>query len=173
MKLRPPRGARSRASWKLLAGAAFLAVTSPSAGPADQGNGAVKTVDLTLREGTNLAAALSPDGRTLAIDLLGSLWVLPVSGGEAKRIIDELADARQPAWSPDGARIAFQSYRDGGWHIWTVAPDGTGLRQLTHGPFDEREPHWSRDGTRIAFSPTATATTTSGCWTCAAASCVR
>src|SRR5262249_40275659 len=117
-----------------------------------QQSAATRHVELTLNEGTNMAAALSPDGRTLAIDLLGCLWVLPVNGGPAKQISDELGDIRQPAWSPDGKRIAFQSYRDGGWHIWTIAPDGTGLKQLTFGAFDHREPHWSPDGTRIALS---------------------
>ena len=48
-----------------------------------------------------MAAALSPDGRTLMIDLQGSLWTLPASGGPAKRVTDEYLDARQPAWAPD------------------------------------------------------------------------
>ncbi len=99
-----------------------------------------------------MSAALSPDGRTLAIDLLGCLWVLPSSGGQARQISDEFGDIRQPVWSPDGKTIAFQSYRDGGWHIWTVASDGTDLKQRTSGPFDDREPYWSADGTRIALS---------------------
>ena len=80
-------------------------------------------VRVTLEEGTNIAAALSPDGTTLAIDLLGSLWVMPVVAGTAARITDELGDARQPAWSPDGSALTFQSYRDGNWHVWTIAPD--------------------------------------------------
>ena len=57
-----------------------------------------------------------------------------------------------PAWSPDGRRIVFQAYRSSTWNIWTVAADGTALRQETSGPFDDREPHWSPDGGRIAFS---------------------
>lgn len=113
---------------------------------------AAQRVDLTVREGTNLAVALSPDGRTLAMDLLGSIWTLPVEGGEPQRLTDDLGDARQPAWSPDGRRLVFQSYRDGNWHIWTVGADGSRLRQLTFGPYDDREPHWSPDGRRIAFS---------------------
>ena len=109
-------------------------------------------VRLTLHEGTNIAAALSPDGRTIAFDLLGSLWTMPAGGGQAKRITDELMDARQPTWAADGTRIAFQAYRTSTWNIWSVKSDGTALTQLTWGPFDDREPHWSGDGTRIAFS---------------------
>ncbi|MFQ5690621.1 MAG: amidohydrolase family protein [Gemmatimonadota bacterium] len=109
-------------------------------------------VDVTLTEGTNMAAALSPDGQTLALDLIGRIWILPAAGGVATPITDVYGDARQPAWSPDGTRIAFQSYRDGNWHIWSVAADGADLRQHTFGPYDDREPDWSHDGARIAFS---------------------
>ena len=45
-------------------------------------------ISLTIREGTSMAAALSPDGRTLMIDLQGSLWTLPAGGGAASRVTD-------------------------------------------------------------------------------------
>ena len=109
-------------------------------------------IRVTLTEGTNIAVALSPDGGTLAFDLVGRIWVMPAAGGEAEPLTDPVGDARQPAWAPDGSRIAFQAYWDGNYHVWSVAPDGTGLRQHTHGPYDHREPHWSPDGDRIAFS---------------------
>src|SRR5216110_3412545 len=76
---------------------------------------APRPVHLTLHEGTNVAAALSPDGRTIAIDLLGTLWTLPGGGGVAKAITDISMDARQPSWSPDSTRIAFQAYRSSTW----------------------------------------------------------
>ena len=110
------------------------------------------TVEVTLTEGTNIAVALSPDGRTLAFDLLGRIWAMPAEGGGAEALTDPLGDARQPTWSPDGGRIAFQAYWDGNYHIWSVAADGTELRQHTRGPYDHREPHWSPGGDRIAFS---------------------
>ncbi|HYM21946.1 MAG TPA: amidohydrolase family protein, partial [Vicinamibacterales bacterium] len=109
-------------------------------------------IDVTVSEGTSMSVAVSPDGRTLAIDMQGSIWTLPSTGGAAKRITDLFNDARQPAWSPDGKWIAFFAYRDGGYDIWAVAPDGSNQHKLTWGPFDDREPIWSHDGTRVAFS---------------------
>jgi len=111
-----------------------------------------RAVHLTLHEGTNVAAAESPDGRTIAMDLLGTLWTMPAGGGEAKAITDIYMDARQPSWSPDGRRIAFQAYRTSTWQIWTVNADGSDLKPVTSSPYDDREPAWSPDGTRIAFS---------------------
>ncbi|GGH32935.1 amidohydrolase [Dyadobacter endophyticus] len=110
------------------------------------------SVKVTLTEGTNMAVALSPDKQTIAMDLQGTIWVLPVTGGKARAITDALGDCRQPTWSPDGTQIAFQSYRDGYFHIWKVNRDGSGLRQLTSGIYHDREPYWSPDGASIAFS---------------------
>jgi Tol biopolymer transport system component len=76
-----------------------------------------RQVEVTLTEGTSMAAAASPDRRSIAIDLLGALWILPFHGGEARRITPELMEARQPTWSPDSQSIAFQGYDDGTWHI--------------------------------------------------------
>ncbi len=128
--------------------ALFLAV----AAIAVQTTSAQQQITVTFREGTNMAAALSPDGRRLMIDLQGSLWTLPSSGGAARRVTDEYLDARQPAWAPDNARVAFQGYAEGVWHIYVMNADGSGLRAITSGPFDDREPSWSSDGGRIAFS---------------------
>jgi Tol biopolymer transport system component/imidazolonepropionase-like amidohydrolase len=127
----------------LFAGVAFAAQT-PLPPP--------RAIHLTLHEGTNMAAALSPDGRTIAMDLLGTLWTMPAQGGAARAITDIFLDARQPSWSPDGRRLAFQAYRDSTWQIWTVNADGIDLTPVTTSPFDDREPAWSPDGARLAFS---------------------
>jgi Tol biopolymer transport system component len=127
-----------------------LTLLAASAGQAAVDHPAPVTV--TVDEGTSISVAVSPDGKMLAMDLQGSIWVLPATGGPAKRITDLFNDARQPVWSPDGKTIAFFAYRDGGYDLWAVAPDGSGQHQLTWGPFDDREPAFSHDGTRIAFS---------------------
>ncbi len=138
--------------WQLpaLAAAASADAQDPF-GPVDEGDGWGDTA-VTLTQGTNLAIALSPDGRMLAMDLQGLLWIVPFEGGVARRLTGYLHDVARPDWSPDGRTIAFQSYRDGHFHLWCIGADGSGLRQITEGAFDCREPKWSPDGREIAFS---------------------
>ncbi|QOY96068.1 PD40 domain-containing protein [Massilia sp. UMI-21] len=113
------------------------------------------THDLTveLREGTNMAAAPSPDGRQIVFSAQGALWIMPREGGQARRITGWRVEPTAPVWSPDGKRIAFQNYApEGNFHIWTVSPDGRHLREHTTGPFDDREPAWLPDGSGLVFS---------------------
>src|SRR6185437_454506 len=107
---------------------------------------------ITVHEGTSMQVAVSPDGKMLAMDLQGSIYVLPVGGGQAKRVTDIFNDARQPQWSPDSKELIFFGYRAGGYDLWEVGVDGANQHQLTEGTFDDREPIFSHDGTRIAFS---------------------
>jgi Tol biopolymer transport system component len=107
---------------------------------------------VTVSEGTNLAATISPDRKTLILDLQTSLWRLPAGGGAAKRLTDGVLEASHPDWSPKGDLVAFQSFRGGTFHIWLMKPDGTGQRQLTEGHGDDRDPRFSPDGKRVAFS---------------------
>jgi len=110
------------------------------------------SIKVILTEGTNMAIALSPDKKNLAMDIQGTIWLMSVEGGKAKALTDALGDCRQPTWSADGNQIAFQSYRDGNFHIWKVNKDGSGLTQLTFGVYHDREPHWSPNGKEIVFS---------------------
>src|SRR3569833_374341 len=127
-----------------------LGTATPAGAATSASPGHGRTV--RLREGTDIAAQLSPDGRFIALDLVGVLWVLPASGGQARRLTSDLYDIAQPEWSPDGRWIAFQSYREGVFDLWMIRPDGSGARRLTHGPYDHREPRFSPDGRRIVFS---------------------
>ncbi len=138
--------AGARAALALAASALALAASAPVDAQS------ASRVRVALTQGTNVALDLAPDGRALAFDLLGRIWVLPVEGGMATPLTDPLGDARQPRWSPDGARIAFQAYWDGNYHVWSVSRAGTDLRQHTRGPYDHREPDWSPDGASIVVS---------------------
>jgi Tol biopolymer transport system component len=112
-----------------------------------------RDITLTITEGTMMSAAASPDGRLIAIDLAGSIWILPIFGGDAKKITPDDLEARNPTWSADSASIAFQAFdADGVWHIYVAGRSGENLRAVTSGDFDDREPAWSHDSTRIAFT---------------------
>ncbi len=78
-----------------------------------------------------------------------------VSGGEEVGGEVPLTSGRggtDPAWSPDGTRIAFSSYRDGNYEIYTMAPDGSDIIRLTDTATAEGEPAWSPDGMSLAYA---------------------
>ena len=108
---------------------------------------ATRTLDFTTDEGTWISLDLSPDGETIVFELLGDLYTLPVTGGDATRITGGQAYDMQPRYSPDGSMLVFVSDRDGSENIWVSSADGSGARQLTD---TEREsymsPVWAPDG---------------------------
>jgi Tol biopolymer transport system component len=59
-----------------------------------------------------------------------------------------------PAWSPDGRRLAFASKRAGSFDLYVMNADSTGTRRLTTTKDDDARPTWSPDGGRIAFART-------------------
>ncbi len=94
-------------------------------------HGPTHTVRFTTTEGTWMNLDVSPDGRTIAFDLLGDLYLLPIEGGTARRLTSGPAFDVQPRFSPDGSRISFTSDRSGGDNIWTMAANGTDPQQVT------------------------------------------
>ena len=62
------------------------------------------------------------------------------------------AGGTDPSWSPDGTRIAFSSYRDGSYEIYTMDPNGNDVQRLTYTAWAEAEPAWSPDGKKIAYA---------------------
>ncbi len=62
------------------------------------------------------------------------------------------AGGTDPSWSPDGTRIAFSSYRDGNYEIYTMDVNGNDVQRLTYTYWAEAEPAWSPDGKQIAYA---------------------
>lgn len=115
--------------------------------------GATRDVTVELHEGTNMAAAPSPDGTRIVFSAQGALWVMPIAGGQATRITPWTMEPTAPVWSPDGKTIVFQNYTgEGNYHLWSIAPNGAGAKELTTGPQDDREPAWTPDGSALVFS---------------------
>jgi TolB protein len=63
-----------------------------------------------------------------------------------------------PAWSPDGKKIAFSSSRTGYSNIYVMNTDGTNQVNLSNNAGSDFAPAWSPDGKYIAFSSTRDST---------------
>ena len=68
------------------------------------------------------------------------------------RLTTTKASNLNPAVSPDGKRIAFESDRGGNFDIYVMDADGGNVRRLVETPYAERFPAWSPDGQRIVFA---------------------
>jgi Tol biopolymer transport system component len=136
---------------------------------------------LVASDSVDDAAALSPDGRTLAFvstrnGYRANIWLLDIPSGRFKQLtgVGEVRGKQgkpdgyfRPSWSPNGESIAFSSDRNTEWtghhngegwehtqelSIYTIRPDGTGLRQVASKPgYCLGSPKWSPDGKRIVF----------------------
>ena len=89
------------------------------------------------------------------------VWVMQADGSNKQDITSTpSSNDLLPVWSPDGSKIAFVTDRDGNWDVYTMNPDGTGLKNLTKNPANDGHASaplsggisWSPDGSRIAFS---------------------
>jgi imidazolonepropionase-like amidohydrolase/Tol biopolymer transport system component len=107
-------------------------------------------VPIDVTEGTWLSLDVSPDGKEVAFDLLGDLYTVPITGGEAKALTHDVAWQMQPRYSPDGKTIAFTSDQGGGDNLWIMNRDGSNPRAVTKESFRLlNSPAWSPDGEYI------------------------
>jgi TolB protein len=68
-----------------------------------------------------------------------------------RAVTDGDSASRAPAWSPDGARIAFESNRSGNWSIYVLEVETGVVERVTHSDANDRYPAWSPDGGRLVF----------------------
>lgn len=108
-------------------------------------------------------AVPSPDGRRLTFmrwhvaGVKMRIFVMPFGGGTERPVTPARLEAWAPDWAPDGGRIVFSSHvfhdRPNG-AIYTVRPDGTGLRRLTSPPWplEDFAASYAPDGSKLVFS---------------------
>jgi serine/threonine protein kinase len=103
-------------------------------------------------------STLSPDGRHFVAtnyDLATNnfdLWLSDVTGGAAVRFTFDPGDDFFPVWSPDASHIAWAAHREGEFHLYEKAVNGTGKEALLLQSERQMIPtDWSRDGRYIIY----------------------
>jgi Tol biopolymer transport system component/imidazolonepropionase-like amidohydrolase len=124
-----------------------------------------ETIEFTTDEGTWMSLDVSPDGQTIVFDLLGDIYTLPISGGQARRIIGGMSFESQPQFSPDGKKIVFLSDRSGAENVWLANADGSDAKPVTKGRNQMFcSPTWTPDGNYIVVSRATEAIGTFSLW---------
>jgi tol-pal system beta propeller repeat protein TolB len=118
---------------------------------------------LTDDSGRREWPAWSPDGESIAFSqwdyeaidsddrLEIDIVVMSAEGDEPRRLTDFPGAEEEPAWSPDGKRIAFSADRGDGPDIYVMSAEGSQPRRLTETAESASGPAWSPDGEEIAF----------------------
>jgi len=122
--------------------------------PSDGGD--VESLALDGLGGVALEAVWSPDGQRVAYSIFDgtdyNVYVQNVNDGTPIAVATTAANERNPAWSPGGRYIAFQSDAAGNWDIWVVGSAGGSPENLTGScVHQDTQPSWSPLGGRIVY----------------------
>lgn len=147
----------------LSAHAQDAAPAKPPAWSVNAPPGAAKTASIDVTRGTWMSVDISPDGKTLVFDLLGDLYTLPITGGEAKALTHSIAWEQQARFSPDGKRIAYLSDAGGGDNLWVMNADGSEPHAVTQEDFRMlNNPAWHPSGKYLLARKHYTGTRSAG-----------
>jgi Tol biopolymer transport system component len=103
-------------------------------------------------DGTKIAFRSSRDANTYEIYAMDTADNNSDGNGDnPTRLTNNTVLDYQPAWSPDGSKIAFTRGLDGTAEVYVMDSDGTDPVNLTNSAASDDYPNWSPDGTKIAF----------------------
>jgi len=106
---------------------------------------------------SDVIPAFSPDGQTLAFVRLSSarvsdIYLMPIGGGEPRRLTFDDREIDGVAWTPEGREIVFTSDRGGGYGLWRISATGGTPERLAVGGDSDFSPRPPTQGNRLAIS---------------------
>ena len=112
-----------------------------------------RKIKLVTTEGTWTSLDISPDGKTIAFDMMGDIFTMPATGGVASQLTKGLPIETHPRFSPDGKRILFTSDRSGSDNLWSIDMEKQDTLQLTKETnMDFPSAAWTPDGEYIVYA---------------------
>lgn len=112
-----------------------------------------RKINFTTTEGTWTSLDISPDGKTIAFDLMGDIYTMPAGGGKASQVTKGIAFDTHPRFSPDGKKLLFTSDRSGSENLWWIDLEKKDTFQVTKEK-DQNFPSaaWTPDGDYIVYA---------------------
>ncbi|MFL3050533.1 MAG: amidohydrolase family protein [Candidatus Neomarinimicrobiota bacterium] len=108
-----------------------------------------KNLSFISREGTWISVDVSPDGKTVAFDLLGHIYLMSSQGGKAKPITQGTSWNMFPRFSPDGKKILLTSDRSGSDDLWIYSIAGKEMENISNMELPVHQGTWSQDGRHV------------------------
>lgn len=112
-----------------------------------------RTIGFNTTEGTWTSLDVSPDGKTIVFDLMGDIYTMPITGGQATAVTKGIAFDSHPRYSPDGKKILFSSDRSGSENVWWIDMEKKDTFQVTkEGTQNMPMACWTPDGDYIIYA---------------------
>src|SRR6266513_6486069 len=103
-------------------------------------------------DGTRLLRQPTVSRDSVAFEYAGDLWIVPRSGGQARRLTSTPGAEIDPYFSPDGSQIAFTATVAGNTDVYVVPTAGGDPKRLTYHPGIDRARGWTPDGRHVVFT---------------------
>lgn len=112
-------------------------------------NTPVSDFEYETDEGSWISLDISPDGQKIVFDLLGHLYQMPISGGEAEAITKGKSFNNFPRYSPDGQQLLYTSDEEGSEDLWVMNLENGKSQNVSKMGLPVFQGTWSKDGRHL------------------------